>query len=220
MESASESESESEGESDDEAKSPRTRQAEREEREQERQRVLEAAGFVIKPAEGGSTVGRSRSVKLSRRPPPPTPIRRPASTDLEETDKPPPERDLPPVPENGVDEEVDQDAGSPSHLDDAFERYENFKQRDPRRMSVVSTTSTMDSMPAASSTTSASTIPSSSRTAYSRFHDLLSRKTTPVADDRPAPRITTASISGPIPSVSTPISRDHSPAFGSVSAIQ
>ena len=62
--------SDTESEEEDETENPETRQAEREARAKERQRVLEAAGLVIKPSDAPPPV-RARSMRNKRRPPPP-----------------------------------------------------------------------------------------------------------------------------------------------------
>jgi len=92
------------------------RQHEREQRELERIRVLEAAGLIIsQPAEGKKPPTLPlwrRSTKKGRRPPPAAPVpSRPATFD-QECELPL----LPPSPRAG--------------LDDAYERYEAFKNRE------------------------------------------------------------------------------------------
>jgi actin cytoskeleton-regulatory complex protein PAN1 len=175
--------------------------------------VLEAAGLVIKPVDK-QTLVRVRSMKKGR-PPPPPPLRRNDTTNTTASESLRRERELPAIPaedhnQNGMSEPP----LSPNHVDDAFERYETFKQRDWKRMSTLSTSSTLESM--APSATSQP--PSSPRSAYSRLHDFLSRRTTPTPEEPRISKISTSSISAPLAMTSpASISREQSPAFGTVS---
>lgn len=127
-------------------------------RERERQLVLEAAGLIVKQDVG---------------PPPTRPKRRPAPAAPAKRRPNGPERmlsmhkELPPVPsvlEPDVEEEEpptpDPELSHEARLDDAFARYESFKnvQANMNRLSVVSTNSSIE---AGSSTSSAMTAPTS-----------------------------------------------------------
>ncbi len=193
------------------------RQAERQAREHERERVLQAAGLVIKPVDR-QTLTRVRSTKKAK-PPPPPPIRHHGSPNgVVPEDLATPtlqkDRELPAIPPVDRDEDLEGPgtAGSTSHVDDAYERYESFKQRDYKRMSIMSTSSTTESIPQLAAPAPAA----SPKSAYSRLHDFLSKRSTPTPEDRTS-KISTSSISGPLPMAATPISREHSPAFGTVS---
>ncbi|KAF9806131.1 hypothetical protein IEO21_08793 [Rhodonia placenta] len=152
-ESASGSDYDSFSESDtgeDEEMNEEVRAVEREARELERQRVLEAAGFIIKSdVKPPPRPVRTRS-RRKRRPPPAVP--RPRSTSSLPLS---PEKDLPEPPEP-------EDADHSLRLDDAFERYEAFRQANPNvnRLSIASMDSnTSMQTPTTPITRSASTEP-------------------------------------------------------------
>jgi actin cytoskeleton-regulatory complex protein PAN1 len=237
----SESDSDSDSDQDDSADTPEARQVERGARAKERQRVLEAAGLVIKHSDTPPPI-RKRSIR-KRRPPPPAPIRlnhEPTSSDLiarteaPVVTSPPVERELPPIPEPSPPttptdlKPVTPDAlpRSPLQIDDAFERYESFKAQSQRenRMSTISiltsSTATADTI-SLSPPSPGSIQHNSPRNTFSRLHELLTgaRGKTPGQEERPS-RISTANISGPLLSntTTTPVSRENSPAFGSVSS--
>jgi len=218
--------------SEDEEMTEEQRQHEREQRELERIRVLETAGLIIKqPAEGKTPPApplRRRSTKKGRRPPPAAPAPDlPATTSGRERELPP----LPPL--------------SPrARLDDAYERYETFKNREAASSSTANRDSTAFTVSDASSippssprmpitpgmgTVSLSPTPStlpavheSKSGGYSGLLSFLSRSKTPSEEKRTfsVASISAPMISAPIPvnAVSTP-TRENSPAFGSVSAI-
>ncbi|KAI0933423.1 hypothetical protein AcV5_005570 [Taiwanofungus camphoratus] len=142
--SASDSEyvslSESDTDNSDEELSEEARLIEREARALERQRVLEAAGFIIKSdLKPPSRPVRSRSHR-KRRPPPAVPDRSPNVVQS-------PHKDLPEPPE------ADNNENS-FRLDDAFERYETFRKANPNlnRLSVTSV-DTSNSVPSPTLTT-------------------------------------------------------------------
>lgn len=174
----------------------------------ERQRVMEAAGLIIKAAQGSAPPRPLRR----RRTPPQTPQRQSICSITSN-------KDLPPTPEPETPSHVEPVL----HVDDAFERYENFRKTKDYRLSV----SSFDTGPPPSPVTSVlspslSAANSTSKEGDSRPHSIfgfLGRSRTPGSDtDRPR-----LQISAPIPLVSgngnadaaTP--RESSPAFGSVS---
>lgn len=177
---------------------------EREAREHERQLVLEAAGLIV-----------NQDVKppvrpRKRRPAPAAPDRS-SMISMSSTHK-----DLPPVPSP---EPVDHAA----RLEDAFDRYETFKQThgdiNLNRMSVASTN---DTLPPSPKSPVVSLAPSSSRDSdgrgYSHLLSFLGRSKSPIGDvDRPTR--STLNISSPILNSPDSLSRENSPAFGSVSTL-
>lgn len=184
--------------SDHEDTYPQTKE-EREAREHERQLVLEAAGLIFKQdVKPPPRLARSKSKSGGkRRPPPAAPNRLSVASSISL-------KDLPPLPEP---EPLDQ----ATHLNDAFNRYESFRQHQANRLSVASVAST-ETTPI--SPTASIISPSISKEGESRTYSLLhflGRKT-PEAEKRIMPV-----ISGPILHVSTEdASRASSPAFGSV----
>lgn len=95
---------------------------EHEARELERQRVLEAAGILVKKVDDNEPPVRRRSVR-KRRPPPETPNRLSVASASSE-------KDLPPTPNSLVDHAL--------QIDDAFERYEAYRQSKNYRLSMSS----------------------------------------------------------------------------------
>ncbi|KAI0044289.1 hypothetical protein FA95DRAFT_1497317 [Auriscalpium vulgare] len=213
--------SDSDSEESDVEQTEEERKLERETRAMERQMVLEAAGLVVKqdatrrppprPARRKSTVKRHR-------PPPAVPRERPTTARVSDPPAPPPpEKDLPQPAHEDV-----------SHLDDAFERYEAFKQSSAtaNRMSVASVdTSPVPPSPssAISFSSSALSIPprdsGSEKSSYSGLLHFLGRSRTPTQDGpRTMPTISApilnTSSSGGVSLDGTPI-RENSPAFGS-----
>lgn len=198
------SSSDDESDDDDEEQSEEAHAAEREARELERQRVLEAAGFIIKSdAAPPPTLVRQRSHR-KRRPPPAVPERTAAPQER-------PTRDLPQPPH-------DEPQDSAMHLHDAFERYEAYKQANLNRLSVISVDTTASEVPPPTPTIPRS--PSAESTGEAKTHSFLSffgRSRTPAHEEETKTRPT---ISAPIlqkdPS-STPT--DTGSAFGSVSDV-
>ncbi|EMD34285.1 hypothetical protein CERSUDRAFT_117167 [Gelatoporia subvermispora B] len=194
------SSSDDESDDDDEEQSEEAHAAEREARELERQRVLEAAGFIIKSdAAPPPTLVRQRSHR-KRRPPPAVPERTAAPQER-------PTRDLPQPPH-------DEPQDSAMHLHDAFERYEAYKQANLNRLSVISVDTTASEVPPPTPTIPRS--PSAESTGEAKTHSFLSffgRSRTPAHEEETKTRPT---ISAPIlqkdPS-STPT--DTGSAFGS-----
>jgi actin cytoskeleton-regulatory complex protein PAN1 len=171
-------------------------QAEREAREHERQLVLDAAGLVVRQDAGP----RPRK----RRPPPAVPFR--ASVIFPESA----DKGLPPLPE----------LDPVGRVDDAFERYENFRKAfgdaSINHLSVASTTEMHPSPPLSPPVSLA---PSGSRDSegrgYSNLFYLFGRNKTPTAETERAR--TSLLISGPISNPNNLPHRESSPAFGSVS---
>jgi hypothetical protein len=114
--------------------------AAKEAREREKQRVLEAAGLIVNQNVGPPPL-RPKARSIKRRPAPAAPRREPSF-----------HKDLPPVPDTEPEPDPDPEpepAPIISHearLDDAFARYESFKNSHAanamNRLSVVSTDST------------------------------------------------------------------------------
>jgi hypothetical protein len=190
------------GESDDEHVYPETK-AEREARANERQLVLEAAGLIVtqhdKPP---PALVRARSNK--RRPAPVVPDKQMVSISASLI------KDLPPVPEPAADPEPDH----AKRLDDAFDRYESFKnsQYSSNRMSIASTLSgeAFPSSPTISITPSRERDGESK--SYSHFLNFLGRSRTPEEKEKSTGKL---SISAPIVQGSGD-SDPSSPVFGSV----
>ena len=181
------------------------RKVDAETRALERQRVLEAAGFIIKPAK--ETKPRRR-----RRPAPQVPERRAkheAQSSVEE-------RELPEIPKD--------DTESIRHLDDAYDRYEAFRQKQflqasnrnsiaselsveipPTPLSPTNTMSSTNTLQAPSATSTTT----ESRLGSGFLHSLLGRKT-PVSEKR------SLVISAPTMNVTVSgvPSREGSPSFG------
>ncbi|KAG9017136.1 hypothetical protein FRB90_001611 [Tulasnella sp. 427] len=193
------------------------RKAEAEARALERQRVLEAAGLIIKPADAGAPPRPTRK----HRPAPSVPHRAP-KTIPEPTSGNRFERDLPETPKE--EEPV-------MRLEDAYDRYEAFRRRQQEppasgnRLSIVSTSS-LESSPVVSSPTgtvfsiqapSLAQSTSSSASEMARhgasafLHSFLGRKT-PVPDKKTL-TISAPTISAPILNAGD-IPRTPSPAFG------
>ncbi|OCH86200.1 hypothetical protein OBBRIDRAFT_797422 [Obba rivulosa] len=176
------SSSDSESEDDDEKLSEEARVAEREVRELARLRVLEAAGFIIKSdAAPPPTLGRQRSHR-KRRPPPAVPERTVASQEQ-------PSKNLPLLLH-------DEPQDSAMHLDDAFERYEAYKQVNVNRLSVISVDTTVSE--AAPPTPTVPRSPSVESTGEVKTHSFLSffgRSRTPAHEEETKTRPT---ISAPI----------------------
>ncbi|KAF8172098.1 hypothetical protein BJ912DRAFT_994425 [Pholiota molesta] len=134
--------------------------AAKEAREREKQRVLEAAGLIVNQNVGPPPL-RPKARSIKRRPAPAAPRREPSF-----------HKDLPPVPDTEPEPDPDPEpepAPIISHearLDDAFARYESFKNSHAanamNRLSVVSTDSTsgMTMSPTVSSASAMSLAPS------------------------------------------------------------
>lgn len=188
------------------------RKAEAEARALERQRVLEAAGLIIKPADASAPPRPPRK----HRPPPKVPERSSRATP-DTLSRSQVERDLPEIPKG---EEPAM------RLEDAYDRYEAFRRRQQEpppsgnRLSIVSTSS-LESSPMVSSptgtvfsvqapslaqSTSSSTGETARHGASAFLHSFLGRRT-------PGPEKNRLTISAPIPSGGE-IPRTPSPAFG------
>jgi actin cytoskeleton-regulatory complex protein PAN1 len=201
-----EGDSDSESETSEEGKTEEERQAEYDARELERQRVLAAAGLTLKhdTKSAPRAPARSRSLR-TRRPAPAVP------SQSSQSGKPAPERDLPPVPVHD-----DSTAGDPLlRVDDAFDRYEAYKQSLAHRTSIASA-SDPPSSPSASSLTLAHTTSREDNRShgYSGLLSFLGRRT-PVPDSDKRFNLNGLTISGPIANVPAP-SPESGPAFGSV----
>ncbi|KAI0781525.1 hypothetical protein BD413DRAFT_505992 [Trametes elegans] len=188
--------------SEAEVKNEEARRRDRQARAAERQRVLQAAGLIIKTeSQPPPRPARSRSHRR-RRPAPAVPDRSPQIPAS-------PMKELPALPES-------ESANSALRLDDAFERYEAYRQNHValNRLSVASVESGTSTTSPRSSTFSLSLTPTPTPTASasegeSRAHSFLhffghGRKT-PVNDGEPR---TMPVISAPI------LQREPSPAPG------
>ena len=218
--------------SEDEEMTEEQRQHEREQRELERIRVLEAAGLIIQqPAEGKKPPVpplRRRSTRKGRRPPPVAPLSTLPAITLDRG------RELPPIP-----------PPSPrARLDDAYERYETFKNRQATmpgttdRDSMAFTVSDASSIPPSSpripmtpgmgtvslspATSAPPAVQESKSGGYTGLLSFLGRSKTPGEEKKPlsVTSISAPMISAPMPGAATTTpTRENSPAFGSVRAI-
>ncbi|KAF8589690.1 hypothetical protein K439DRAFT_300209 [Ramaria rubella] len=198
-----EEDSDSESEESEQGQSEEQRQAEYEARELERQRVLSAAGLIVKHDHKTAPRPPPRTKSLrTHRPAPATPHR------LSQIEKSRPDRDLPPVP---VEDDVPP-AELILHVDDAFDRYETFKINLGQRSSTASASSyeTGPSSPGASSFSKDETRSHS----YSSLLNFLGRRT-PGNDSDKRLNLSNLTISAPILNGSKNPSRESSPAFGS-----
>ncbi len=193
-------ESDNEGEQSEEA-----RRQERQAREAERQRVLEAAGLIIKEDHRRPPPRPARVRNRRRRPAPAVPER------SKTTPSPSPTKDLPPLPS--------ADSRNPSfRLDDAYERYEAYRQSNlaMNRLSIASvessTSTTSQSVPTLTPTTSESGEPRSHTSSFLHFF----RSRTPGNDSAEAPARLV--ISAPILQGEQSPSLESDTAFGSVSS--
>lgn len=176
------------------------RRVEKEARASERERVLEAAGLIVR--------------KDERRPPPKIPRKHrspPAVPDrLTIITQPDKHKELPSIPVTQDDTE------NMRFVDDAYERYEAFKQSQLNRLSVASSFDVTPSPTVTSPTLSAAVSVSKTDSNEGRFsdklRDFLGRSKTPEE------RRTNLIISGPIllTRESSPVSENPA-AFGAVS---
>ena len=182
------------------------RHTEREARASERERVLQAAGLIVRKD------GRRPPPKIPRkhRPPPIVPERLTIVTQPA-TDK---DKELPSVP-------ASQDyAESVMYVNDAYERYEAFKQSQLNRLSVASSFETTPSPTVTSPTLSVAVSMSKADSSEGRFsdklRDFLGRSKTP--EERRANLTISGPISGPIITREpSPVASESSAAFGAVS---
>ncbi|KAH9890504.1 hypothetical protein C8Q73DRAFT_651881 [Cubamyces lactineus] len=186
---------------DEVEESEEARRQERQARAAERQRVLEAAGLIIKTeVQPPPRPARARSHRR-RRPAPAIPDRSPQLPSS-------PSKELPAVPES-------DSANNSLRLDDAFERYEAYRQNHlaMNRLSVASFESGVSTTSPQSSTFALTPVPSESGEprSHSFFH-LFGRRT-PANDGEP--RVMPV-ISAPIlQRASSPASSEGEAAFGS-----
>lgn len=215
--------------------------AEREARAHERQMVLEAAGLIVKTDPSRRPPPRPerrKSKSNKRRPAPAAPRTTRASignrdrASVISTGTAGSEKDLPSVPAAAAPALQREDSARPSSIisvapstrvDDAFDRYESFKQQHhPSRLSVSSitdmTTPTSPTSPTGGGERG-SPNPASrdGESRYSNFMNFLGRSRTPVEgpSDKPGRPIISGPISGPI-AMDNHQQRSQSPAFGSV----
>jgi hypothetical protein len=188
-------------ESDGEDVYPETK-AEREARAHERQLVLEAAGLIVTQSD------LKPPPSLRRRPAP----RAPQKLTFPASDFP--SKELPPVPQLAADPEPEP-MDHAKRLDDAFERYESFKnsQIASNRMSMASTLSAEIFPPSPTISTTPSRERDNEARNYSNFLNFLGRSRTP--EERSASKL---NISAPIMlgSGDSDPGRTGSSAFGSV----
>lgn len=197
-------------EDEDELRSQEEIQKDREMRARERQRVLEAAGLIVKDEKGSKPPRPARSKSLRGHRPPPGVPNRQSIASTASLDKGLPSRPL-------------STTDSILRVDDAFERYEAFKQAKERRFSV---TSSIDNPPPSptSTYTSSTLSPSVSKDGDSRFthsfFHFLSRRTPSVDPDKPRLQIS-APIIGSSTRGESPNRENgtNSPAFGTVSIL-
>ncbi|KAI0373139.1 hypothetical protein BV20DRAFT_1042030 [Pilatotrama ljubarskyi] len=189
---------------DEEEQSEEARRQERQARAAERQRVLEAAGLII---------------KAESRPPPPRPTRAkshrrrrpaPAVPDRSPQIPPSPLKELPVIPES-------ESANSSLRLDDAFERYEAYRQNHlaMNRLSVASVESATSGTTSPQSTSFVLTPTPSESESRDRSHSFLHffGRRTPANDGETR---TMPVISAPIlQREASPIPGEGDAAFGS-----
>ena len=195
------------GDSDEEDQETEERhKIEREARTSERQRVLEAAGLIVRKDE------RRPPPKIphKHRPPPAVPSRLTIPTEPA-SDK---DKELPSVPT------PQDDAESILYVDDAYERYEAFKQNQHNRLSVASsfeiTPSPTVTSPTLSVAVSMSKTDSSEGKFSDKLRDFLGRSKTP--EERRTNLTISGPISGPIPTREpSPVTNENSATFGVVS---
>ena len=189
------------------------RSVEREARETERQRVLEAAGLIVK-AEKNPPPRPARVKSFRKRRAPPDIPQRTSTTSGHRRQK-----SLPAVPEPDPNQHA-------YRLDDAYERYEAYKQAhgNLNRLSVASV-ETSPSLPSLSVSSPPPRSPSI-EISESRTHSILQffglKAPSHESEARPMPVISSpisGPISGPVMTREpTPIPVDSGPVFGSVSA--
>ncbi|KAF8959742.1 hypothetical protein BDZ97DRAFT_1836791 [Flammula alnicola] len=189
----------------------------KEAREREKQLVLEAAGLIVNQDVGPPPL-RPKARSIKRRPAPAAPKRVPSMY-----------KDLPPVPEPDPEPEPEPEVIShEARLDDAFARYESFKNSqaaETNRLSVISSDSSSN-VPASPTATVSSMTASISQGnhkegegRYSNFLHFLTGGKAPEGERRTAASL---NISAPImmnasSSQTTPQegpSRSNSPSFG------
>ena len=222
--------SDSDSEDDETAMTEEERKLEREVRAVERQLVLEAAGIVVKK----DTSGR----------PPPHVQRRRTVAAVQPKHRPAPAPPIAPIPTQQPDlGELHRPTRAQEHLDDAYERYEAFKQHSSR-LSISSIDQLSPYPPASPSLGSGSfsvashqpreslpdkerskeNVNSSSSTYGSRISHFLARSRTPIQEKETrvmptisAPIMSTSSSSGTV-TLSSP-TRGDSPGFGLVRGV-
>ncbi|KAI0668336.1 hypothetical protein C8Q78DRAFT_1173775 [Trametes maxima] len=185
--------SEADSSEDEEEQSEEARRQDRQARAAERQRVLEAAGLIIKTeSQPPPRPVRTRSHRR-RRPAPAVPERSPVLPTS-------PLKELPPLPES-------ESANNSLRLDDAFERYEAYRQNHlaMNRLSVASFESGTSAASPKSSTFSVTPTPSENESRTHGFLHFFGRRTP--ANDGESAR-TMPVISAPI------LQREASPAPG------
>jgi hypothetical protein len=223
--------SDSDSEDDETVMTEEERKLERDVRAVERQLVLEAAGIVVKK----DTSGR----------PPPHVQRRRTVTTVRPKHRPAPAPPIAPIPTEQLDPgELDRPTRVQEHLDDAYERYEAFKQHSARLsiasidqlspLPPVSPSLGFSSFSLASSQSRESlpdkekgkeNVNSSSSSSYgSRISHFLARSRTPVQEKETrvmptisAPIMSASSSSGTL-TLSSP-TRGDSPGFGLVGGV-
>ena len=197
----------SESEASEEGQTEEQQQVEYKAREIERQRVLAAAGLIIKHDAKSAPRPPARTKSLRTHHPAPT-----TPTRSSPQEKSPQERDLPPIP---VDE--DSSSGDPIlRVDDAYDRYEAYKQNIGHRTSLASSYDA----PSSPSASSLALSPTMSREenrnhGYSGLLSFLGRRTPGTDSDRRS-NLSGLTISSPILNTPMSPSRENSPAFGSV----
>ena len=192
-----------ESDSDSVKSTPLTEEAKKKEheaRELERQRVLEAAGILVKKADGGPPPrpARKKSVR-KRRTPPDTPNRLSVASVSTVSS----EKDLPATPEPAL------------QVDDAFERYQAYRQSKNYRSSIssIDTGPPSPGLPPAISTSHSKDGEGRSHSHIFNFLYFLSRSKTPESE-RPQLQISAPILSSG--SNGDVTSREENSSFGSV----
>lgn len=182
------------------------RRTEREARASERQRVLEAAGLIVRKDE------RRPPPKIPRKQQPPPAAPDPLTLIIEPGNSKDKELPSVPTPQDDI-----------MYVDDAYERYEAFKQNQLNRLSVASSFETITSPTVTSPTLSVAVSMSKADSSEGRFsdklRDFLGRSKTP--EERRNNLTISGPISGPILTREpSPVACESSAAFGAVSHVR
>jgi hypothetical protein len=180
-------------------------------REHERERVLLAAGLIVKsdrqaPPRPPKPVKRRKAARARRAAPPVPVAQSPSKSPL-----PSPTKELPPVPEEYIE--------PGARLDDAYERYEAFKQsKEVNRLSIASSEALSIFPPSPTTSIQRTTSAEGDRgRAHAGFFSSLLGRKTPAEDKRPSIVISGPIISGSLSADANSPARGDSPAFGMVS---
>ena len=180
-------------------------------RELERQRVLEAAGLLVKSA-STETVEDGPA-------PPPRPVRRRSTRRRRAPPEAPNRLSVASLPSLPSDKDLPATPNSVLHIDDAFERYEAYRHSQDYRLSLssIDTGPPSPGLPPSLSTSPSKETASENRSHSYIFKFLTRSKTPDIEPERPR-----LQISAPIPSTRSTMespNTETSTAFGSVSFV-